>query len=64
MFVNSLMAWPVTDGLQRHGKLYWPIITCLAIGMVVYAIAMATLNTGARYFAMMWTPVSNGTGPF
>lgn len=34
-------------------------MACLAIGMVIYIIAMTTLNTGARYFAFMWTPVAN-----
>lgn len=40
--------------------MYWPIIVCLCIGIVIYIIAMTTLSVGARYFAMMWTPVANG----
>jgi hypothetical protein len=32
---------------------------CLAVGVVIYIIAMSTLNVGARYFAMMLTPLSN-----
>jgi hypothetical protein len=46
---------------QKHGKLYWPQMFCLSIGIVIYSIAMGTTNVGARYFAMMWTPVANGT---
>jgi hypothetical protein len=33
---------------------------CLFIGIAVYIIALSTLNTGARYFAMMFTAISNG----
>ncbi|KAE8539122.1 hypothetical protein D1P53_005494 [Cryptococcus gattii VGV] len=44
---------------DRKQILYWPIILCLCIGIVIYIIAMTTLNVGARYFAMMWTPVAN-----
>lgn len=44
---------------DKHGKLYWPQIFCLSVGMIIYAIAVGTTNTGARYFAMMWTPVAN-----
>jgi len=32
-----------------------PIMFCLSLGLVIYAIAMGTLNVGARYFAMMLT---------
>ncbi|AFR96826.2 nicotinamide mononucleotide permease [Cryptococcus neoformans] len=44
---------------DRKQILYWPIIVCLCIGIIIYIIAMTTLNVGARYFAMMWTPVAN-----
>ena len=45
---------------DKQGKLYLPLMICLVIGLIIYTIALATLNVGARYFAIMWTPVANG----
>jgi hypothetical protein len=50
---------PLTKS-QRKGVFYWPLMICLFIGIAVYIIALSTLNTGARYFAMMFTAISNG----
>ncbi|GFZ48491.1 hypothetical protein JCM24511_06239 [Saitozyma sp. JCM 24511] len=44
---------------DRKGVFYWPLMICLFIGIAVYIIALSTLNTGARYFAMMFTAISN-----
>jgi uncharacterized RDD family membrane protein YckC len=53
--------------------MYPIIMSCLAVAVVAYVIALSTLNTGARYFAMMlmpsvcckfsrqWFPVGNTT---
>ena len=54
------VAGRVCADTKKHGVLYLPIVGCLSLGAVIYAIAMATTNTGARYFAMMFTPVANG----
>ena len=51
---------PVRADGKKYNKLYWPLMVCLAIGLVVYIIAMATLSVGARYFAFMFTAVANG----
>ncbi|KAK6909495.1 hypothetical protein I203_103514 [Kwoniella mangroviensis CBS 8507] len=44
---------------DRNGKIYLPIVICLSIGILTYVIAVATLNIGARYFAIMLTPICN-----
>ena len=59
MLVAKCAETNFTDS-QKHGLLYSPIMLCLGIGIVIYIIAMSTLNVGARYFAMMLTPISNG----
>ena len=36
------------DILQKYGKLYWPQMFCLSIGMVIYAIAMGQSSFSRR----------------
>lgn len=42
--------------------MYYIIVSCLAVAVVAYTIAMATISTAPRYFAMMLLP-SVCTGP-
>ncbi|WVR07255.1 hypothetical protein IAU60_004296 [Kwoniella sp. DSM 27419] len=44
---------------DRTGNIYKPMMGCLAVGIVIYVIAVSTLNVGARYFAILFTPLSN-----
>lgn len=39
------------------------IVGSLAIAVIAYIICLATLNTGARYFAMMLMPAVVGRFP-
>lgn len=41
---------------QRKNTIYPIIVSHLCVAFVAYIIAMSTLNTGARYFAMMLLP--------
>jgi hypothetical protein len=41
---------------DRRNVMYIIIVICLGVAVVAYIIALSTLNTGARYFAMMLTP--------
>lgn len=41
---------------QRKNTIYPIIASHLCVGIIVYIIAMSTVNTGARYFAMMLIP--------
>ncbi|KAH8881032.1 MFS general substrate transporter [Thozetella sp. PMI_491] len=41
---------------DRKTTMYPIIMSCLAVAVLAYVIALSTLNTGARYFAMMLMP--------
>ncbi|KAL1902336.1 hypothetical protein Sste5346_001312 [Sporothrix stenoceras] len=41
---------------DRKNVMYIIIVSCLGVAVVAYIIALSTLNTGARYFAMMLMP--------
>ncbi len=41
---------------QRKNTMYPIIVFSLCVAFIVYIIALSTLNTGARYFAMMLMP--------
>ena len=41
---------------DRRNVMYIIIVSCLGVAVVAYIIALSTLNTGARYFAMMLMP--------
>lgn len=47
---------------DRKNTVYPIILICIAISIVMYIIPMATLNVGARYFAMMILPFAS-VGP-
>jgi MFS family permease len=47
---------------DHKNSVYWPILTCISIAVVMYIIPMATTNVGARYFSMMILPFSS-VGP-
>lgn len=36
--------------------MYWIIVSCLGVSLIAYIIPLATIQTGARYFAMMLLP--------
>lgn len=36
--------------------MYYIIVSCLAVAVVAYTIAMATIDTAPRYFSMMLLP--------
>lgn len=36
--------------------MYGIIVSCLAVALLAYAIALGTIQTGPRYFAMMLMP--------
>lgn len=40
--------------------MYTPIMFCVGVMVVALVIPLATLNTGARYFAMMLMPSAAG----
>ncbi|KAK7958995.1 MFS general substrate transporter [Apiospora aurea] len=42
----------------RYNAIYSMIVGSLGIGVVAYVISLATLDTGARYFAMMLMPTA------
>ncbi|KAK7994152.1 hypothetical protein PG989_007533 [Apiospora arundinis] len=43
---------------DRYNTIYSMIVGSLGIGVLAYVISLATLNTGARYFAMMLMPTA------
>lgn len=36
--------------------MYYIIVSCLGVAVIAYVIALATVGTGPRYFAMMLMP--------
>jgi hypothetical protein len=46
--------------LQRKDNMYTPIMFCIGVMVVALVVPLATLNTGARYFAMMLMPSAAG----
>ncbi|TPX11277.1 uncharacterized protein E0L32_001095 [Thyridium curvatum] len=47
---------------DRKNWMYGIIVSCLAVALLAYAIALGTIQTGPRYFAMMLMP-SACSGP-
>ncbi|WWC63807.1 uncharacterized protein I303_106412 [Kwoniella dejecticola CBS 10117] len=58
IFVFYGLTWLV----DRNNKIYITLMCMLAVSVVAFVIAIATLNIGARYFAMMLIP-STAVGP-
>ncbi|BEJ17736.1 hypothetical protein CspHIS471_0700040 [Cutaneotrichosporon sp. HIS471] len=48
----------ITYFSDKTGKIYVFIMGCIALSLGMYIIPIATLNTGARYFAMMLMPAA------
>lgn len=38
--------------------MYHIIVSCLGLSVIAYVVPLATLATGARYFAMMLVPIA------
>ncbi|KAK8123986.1 MFS general substrate transporter [Apiospora kogelbergensis] len=43
---------------DRYNSIYSMIVGSLGVGVIAFSISLATLNTGARYFAMMLMPTA------
>ncbi|CAK7226640.1 hypothetical protein SCUCBS95973_006271 [Sporothrix curviconia] len=46
---------------DRRNTVYWPIVALICTAIAMYVILLATVNTGAHYFAIMILPGREGT---